>query len=317
MSGLLDGVTDPVRRVTGLGAHLAQSSVRLADALIEPIRRDLSRDVRRSLGVGERRPEAAMDPTDAFLAPGSVARAVHADLASMMVGGLSALFLQALHPLAMAGVADHSNYKEDPTGRLRRTAHFVGATTYGSTEDARRAIDLVRRVHDTVHGVAPDGRPYSAHEPELLTWIHVAETDSFLRGVQQFGPWRFTDDECDRYFDETARVALELGARWVPRSRAEVAAYYRRIRPELYAGAQAFEARDFLLRGLARRPEDRAIYGVLVSAGVSLLPPWARQELGLPTPPLVDAVVVRPLARTLCAGLRWAVPPRPRESPAA
>ncbi len=227
----------------------------------------------------------------------------------MLVGGLSALLLQSLHPLAMAGVADHSNYALDPTGRLRRTADFVGTTTFGSKEDARRAVETVRRVHRKVHGTAPDGRPYDANDPSLITWVHVAEVSSFLHSAQRFGPHRFTSHQCDDYYEEMAVIALDLGAEWVPRSVNEVKAYYRRVRPELYAGAQALEGRDFLLRGVARKPEDRAVYAVIVLGAISLLPSWAKQELRLLRVPLLDALAVVPLTRTVSAGLRWAVTP--------
>ena len=300
----------PGRGVAEAGTHLALAPVRVLQGLSGPLRSDLSRGVRRSLGVPERPRPAVMDPELAFLDPAGVARRVHADLPSMVIGGLSALLLQSLHPLAMAGVADHSNYQEDPTGRMRRTAAFVGATTYGTAEDAAAAIEQVRRVHRPVVGTAPDGRPYSAADPELLTWVHTAEVDSFLRAVLRFGPHHFDRAECDAYFAETAVVATDLGAEWVPRSVDEVDAYFRRMRPELYAGPQALAARDFLLRGVARRPKDQAVYRILIAAGVSVLPGWARQELRLPAPPLLDAVVVTPLAEILCAGLRWAAPRR-------
>jgi len=301
----------PIQRVATVGTNLALAPFRVLGTLAEPVRRDIQRDVRRSLGVRGEPRAPAMDAATSFLDPAGVARRVHGDLPGMMIGGLSALLLQTLHPLAMAGVADHSNYREDATGRLRRTAEFVGATTYGTAEDARRAIARVKAVHTRVRGIAPDGRPYSADDPELVTWVHVAEVDSFLRAVQRYGSGRFTPAECDAYVEEMAVVAEALGATWVPRSVDEIDAYYRRLRPELYAGAQALTARDFLLRGVARRPEDRAVYAVLAGAAVGLLPPWARRELRLPSPPLVDAVVVTPVARALCTGLRWAVPPPP------
>lgn len=223
----------------------------------------------------------------------------------MVVGGLAALMLQTLHPLAMAGVADHSNYKEDAIGRLRRTAAFVGATTFGTVEQAERAIENVRDVHRTVHGRAPDGRRYSANDPELLTWVHVAEVSSFLASAERYGPHRFRAGERDRYYAETAVVARSLGARWVPETANEVEAYLKRIQPELYAGPQAIEARDFLLRGVARKPNDKALYVGIVAAALAVVPRWARAELGIPTPPLVDEVVVVPAARAFCGALRW------------
>jgi uncharacterized protein (DUF2236 family) len=227
----------------------------------------------------------------------------------MVVGGLAALLLQTLHPLAMAGVADHSNYQEDAIGRLRRTAAFVGATTYGTVEQATRAIEDVRKVHRHVHGRAPDGRRYSANDPDLLTWVHVAEMSSFLAAAERYGPHRFRADERDRYFAETAVVARSLGARWVPETADEVEAYFKRIRPELYAGPQAKEARDFLLRGVARKPNDRAVYTGIVSAALTVVPRWARAELGIPTLPFVDDLMIAPLGKAFCGALRWTLRP--------
>lgn len=234
---------------------------------------------------------------------------MHGDLPSMVIGGLAALLLQTLHPLAMAGVADHSNYREDPIGRLRRTASFVGATTFGTVEEASRALDNVREVHRHVHGRAPDGRRYSANDPELLTWVHVAEMSSFLAAAERFGQHRLGADERDRYFAETAPIAHALGARWVPQTAAEVDAYFMRMRPELYAGPQAIEARDFLLRGVARTPNDRAVYVAILAGALSIVPKWARRELRIPAPPLVDEMVVAPSGRFFCGALRWMLRP--------
>jgi uncharacterized protein (DUF2236 family) len=277
--------------------------------LAAPIQANVARDVRRALGLVDGPEPPEIDPDRAFLPPDGVARRVHADLPAMVIGGLAALLLQSLHPLAMAGVADHSRYAEDPTGRLRRTAEFVGRTTFGSTVQAEQAIEQVRRVHRRVHGTAPDGRPYSADDPDLVTWVHTAETACFLASSRRYGPHPVGRADADSYFDEMAAVALALGAEWVPRSADEVTAYFLRVRPDLYAGPQAISARDFLLRGVARRPEDRAVHALIAAAAVSVLPGWARAELRIPKIPLADDVVVTPLARTFCAGLRWAVRP--------
>ena len=301
------GVTAPLRQATSLGAQVAALPIRAIGSLARPVRADLGRDVRRSLGLPETPGPRVTDPEKAFYHPDSIVRRVHGDLPSMLIGGLSALLLQTLHPLAMAGVAEHSRYREDPLGRLRRTAAFVGATTFGTDEQAREAIERVKWVHRKVRGVAPDGRPYAADEPELVTWVHVAEVYSFLNAARRFGRLRLGAAECDEYYAETARVAHDLGAEWVPRTAEEVTAYFLRVRPELYAGPQALAARDFLLRGVGSRPEDRAVHALVAAGAVSLLPGWARAELRIPTPPGVDALLVVPLARVLCAGLRWAV----------
>lgn len=312
---------------------VAAGAVRLATApfrlplaaggrLLEPVRANLRREVRRSLGVpgpsrhvhGARRAagaagEAAREAP--FLPVDSVARHVHADLPAMSIGGLAALLLQMLHPLTMAGVAEHSSYKEDPIGRLRRTAAFIGATTFGTAGEAARAIDEVREVHRRVHGRAPDGRRYSATDPDLVTWVHVAGCYCFLRASQLYGPRRLSRSEEDGYYAATAPVARALGARWVPETSDEIDAYLRRMRPALYAGPQALDARNFLLRGVARRPNDRAVHAVVAAGALGVLPRWAREELQIPAVPLADALVVRPLTQTFCAALRWTLRPEP------
>jgi len=303
--------TDPIERAIRVGEDLALAPLRLLSSVANPIRDDIGRGVRRTFGVSEQHPpEHVRDPATAFVHPNSVVRVVHSDIGTMMIGGLAALMLQALHPLAMAGVADHSAYENDAIGRLRRTATFVGTTTFGTIDEAHSAIRHVQAVHRRVRGVAPDGRPYSASDPELLTWVHAAEMYCFLQATQRYGARRLTREECDRYYKETAPVAIELGAEWVPRSVDEMDAYFLRIRKDLYGGPQALVARDFLVRGVARKPEDKAVYALIAAAGISLLPHWARAKLKIPTLTLLDAAVVTPAARLLCIGLRWAVPPR-------
>ncbi len=304
---------NPVERAAALGGSVAAAPLRLVGGLAAPARGDMARNVRRAIGIRGERPPIATDPGDAFLPPGGMARRVHADLPVMLVGGVSALLLQTLHPLAMAGVAEHSSYQEDPLGRLRRTASFVGTTTFGTVTEAAAAIDQVHRVHRRVKGIAPDGRPYSADDPELVTFIHVAEVASFLASSQRYGSRPLTPEECDRYYEEVAPVALALGANWAPRSAAEVESYFLRLRPELYAGPQAKAARDWLLRGVARRAGERAVYTLVVAAAVGVLPRWARRELGLaiagPLDLLVDTAAVTPLMRGVSTALRWVVTP--------
>lgn len=201
-------------------------------------------------------------------------------------------------------------------GRLRRTAAFIGATTFGTRAEAARAIERVRRVHLGVQGRSPDGRGYAASDPDLLTWVHVAEVYSFMRAADLYGPRRYSAEERDRYFAETARVARALGAEWVPVTAGEVDEYLLGVRGQLYAGHQAIEARDFLLQGVAKRPMDRAVYGAIVTAALCVVPSWARAKLKIVMPPLMDRIVIAPAARGLCAALRWTVtPPAPARAP--
>jgi uncharacterized protein (DUF2236 family) len=240
--------------------------------------------------------------------PGSVTWRVHAD-PSMLVGGLAALMLQTLHPLAMAGVADHSDYREDPLGRLSRTASFVTGTTYGSTAVAERMIEAVKRIHARVVGTAPDGRPYSAGDPALVTWVHMAEVANILRAHQRFVPFPVRGEAIDRYYHEMAVIPERLGAVDVPRSRAAARAYFRDIRPELEVGDQAREAIRFLTSPPVRtsNPALLVAQGITIQAAVGLLPAWARDMLGLrPPPSVLDWTVVRPAVYMLLGTLRVA-----------
>ena len=155
--------------------------------------------------------------------------------AAMFVGGLRALLLQSLHPRAMIAVAEHSDYRGDPWGRLQRTSTFLAATTFGTAQDAQDAVDRVRRVHTYVTGTDRDGVPYRADDPHLLLWVHVAETDSFLRCHQRYGSRPLDEAGCDGYVADAARIAEALGVPDPPRTRAELSAVLDSYRPELRA----------------------------------------------------------------------------------
>jgi uncharacterized protein (DUF2236 family) len=257
-------------------------------------------------GEAPARKFSADDSGDAGLfGPGSVTWRVHAD-AAMIVGGVRALFLQTMHPLAIAGVTDHSDYRERPLNRLANTAQYLGVATYGSTTQADEIIAAVRRVHEPVVGVCPDGRPYSANDPHLLSWIHHALIDSFLRAYQRYGGQRLTDVEADQYVAENAVIAERFGCDAAVASVAELDEWLRAERSELRAGAQARTAARFLLAPplpLATRPA----YGVLAAAAIGLLPGWVRRELWLPVPPLAEPFAIRPAAWTLTRTLNWAM----------
>ncbi len=235
--------------------------------------------------------------------PGSVTWRVHAD-ASMFIGGLRALLLQTMHPLAMAGVADHSDYRHDPIGRLWRTSIYVGTTTYGTTEEAHAAVAMVKRVHDRVRGIAPDGRPYAANDPHLLTWVHHAEVDSFLAAYQCYGAEPLSPADQDRYVDEMSVLCELFDAEPAARSVAELRAYFAVMEPELHAGAQAREAARWLM--VPPLPwTTRLPYAVIAPAAVGLLPGRVRRDLWLPLAPGVDPLLVRPAARALTRSLAW------------
>ena len=233
-------------------------------------------------------------------------RRVHGD-ASMFVGGLRALLLQSLHPLAMAGVAAHSGYRGDPWGRLQRTSYFLGVTTFGAADDAQAAIDRVRQVHERVQGRAPDGRPYAAADPHLLAWVHVAEIDSFLRAHQRFGARPLDQDGCDGYVADTARIATALGVVNPPRTQAELADQLATYRGELVGTREARAAARFVLLRPPLPAIARAPYAALAAAAVGLLPIWARWPLRLPYLPVAEATVVRLGGQSVVRTIRWAM----------
>jgi uncharacterized protein (DUF2236 family) len=237
--------------------------------------------------------------------PDSVTWRVHAD-GAMFVGGVRALFLQTMHPLAMAGVAEHSNYRDAPLARLANTAHYIARTTFGTTAQADETIAAVKGVHTRVVGVAPDGRPYSANDPHLLSWVHHALIDSFLRAHQRYGGDPLTDAEADRYVAENAVVAERFGCDALVGSVAELKEWLRAERPALRAGRQARTAARFLVSPplpLAARPA----YGIIASGAIGMLPGWVRRELRLPLLPFVEPFAIRPATWTVTRGLDWAM----------
>jgi uncharacterized protein (DUF2236 family) len=235
----------------------------------------------------------------------SPVRQVHGD-SSMFAGGIRALLLQSLHPLAMAAVAQHSDYRGDPWGRLQRTSYFLAVTSYGRAEDAQHAVDRVRAIHRRVSGTARDGRPYEASDPHLIGWVHVAELDSFLRTHSQFGSEPLDPAGRDRYVADMARIAIALGAVDPPRSEAELAERIEAYRPELRSTPEAREAARFLLLTPPLPLIARAPYGILAAAAVSTLPRWARIPLRVPYLPVTETALVRPAGQVIVRGIRWA-----------
>ncbi len=217
-------------------------------------------------------------PGPRWFAQGSAIRRVHGD-ASMWVGGLRALLLQSLHPLAMAGVEGHSGYRGDPWGRLERTSTFLAVTTFGTVDDAQAMVDRIRAVHDRVRGKAPDGRAYHASDPHLLRWVHVAEVDSFLIAHQRYGARPLSAHRADEYVAQAARVAEALGATDVPTTTADLAESIESYRPELAATPAALDSARFLLQEPPLPPIAKAPYSLLAAGAVALLPDWARTEL--------------------------------------
>ena len=220
--------------------------------------------------------------TDAGLfGPDSMAWRLHAD-PSMLVGAMRALLVQALEPRAMAGVVQHSDYKADPWGRLNRTVRFVLDTTYGDTPTAEAACAAVRRIHDHVQGVDPvTGRAYSAHDPDLLLWIHAVEVHSSVHAYRSYAG-RLVDDDADRYVGEMVRVAELLGLppEMAPRTLGELRDYLRGV-----DGLQLTPGARESMRLIMYPPMPfplRPLWVLPASAAVASLPRFARRMYGLP-----------------------------------
>lgn len=260
-------------------------------------------------------------PGPRWFPTGSPIQRVHGDT-SMYIGGIRALLLQSLHPLAMAAVDDFSDFRHDVWGRLARTSTFLAETTFATADDAEHAVAVVRAVHKHIKGTAPDGRPYRADDPHLLTWVHVAEVDSFLTAHQLFGAAPLTAEECDTYVAQAAVVATRLGASGVPTTQAELRARLQAFRSELTSTPAALDVARFLIADAPVPRRARVPYTLLARSAVATLPRWAREPLHLPDRPRVDSTFWRAAGHASTRGLRWLssaqpVPKGPAESEGA
>ncbi|MFF9020435.1 oxygenase MpaB family protein [Streptomyces eurythermus] len=261
-------------------------------------------------------PAGTGDP--GLFTPGSVTWQMHGD-PMMWVAGVRALYLQALHPRAVRGVTQNSDFRRDAWGRLRRTANFVGTTTYGTTEAAERAGARVRGIHARLTATDPDtGERYGLDEPALLLWVHCAEIDSYLHVLRRSG-FPLTDAQADRYVAEHRAGARLVGLdpKTVPASRAQLAAYFGKVRPELAAGPEAREVDDFLRRPPAHPllvPAREVLWRWVAHLAYASLPACAHELYGRPAP--APAAVTRSLRatgavlRAIPARVRWQLPPK-------
>lgn len=249
--------------------------------------------------------EVPVPPSDnALFARDTPIRMVHADVVSMMVGGMAALLLQMLHPHALRGVLDHSTFRSDLHGRLRRTARFIAITTYGDQDDAAAAIARVNAIHLKVKGTLPDGTPYSATDARVLAWVHVTEALCFLAAYVRYVRPSMPRAEQDEYFRQFAQIARALHADPVPETRAEAEALVQSMRPELESSAEAREVAELITRGQTRGAAGM-VQPALAAAAADLLPPFARTMLGL-QPPGLGAIPAHLATRSLGRTIRWA-----------
>ncbi|KRO46869.1 MAG: DUF2236 domain-containing protein [Ilumatobacteraceae bacterium] len=274
---------------------------------IEKIRENVATELRaRVVGpnASQRTHEIMDAPGERWFAEDRPIRLVHGD-ASMFIGGLRALLLQSLHPLAMAGVANYSDYRKDPWGRLQRTADFLAATSFGPAHEAQRIVDRVKAVHVKVNGVASDGRNYSATDPHLLKWVHIAEIDSFLYTYQKFSKAPLDQAGRDGYVKDAAFVARAVGVIDPPETEAELREMINSYRPELKSTRESRDATKYLLFKPPLPGAAKLAYWLLMVATVSTLPAWTRIPLRVGYLPIVEQVILRPLGYLMTSAIRW------------
>ncbi len=229
---------------------------------------------------------------------------VHAD-ASMFTGGIRALLLQSLHPRALAGVEEHSLYRDDPWSRVQNTSQFLAATTFGTVEHALEVIERVKRIHRAVHGTMPDGTPYAADDPHLLRWVHLAEVESFLTTYQRYGGEPLSPSDADTYVEQAGRAASLLGVVDPPTTEPGLRAELEAFRPELTGSPVVRKVASFLLLDPPLPLAARPAYSLLATGAVATLPTWARAMIGIPVVPLADTLVGRPVGNAATATIRW------------
>ncbi|GAA3436514.1 oxygenase MpaB family protein [Kutzneria kofuensis] len=251
-----------------------------------------------------------------LVGPNSVTWQLHADPA-MWLGGITSLFLQSLHPLAAAGVVQNSNFREDPLGRLMRTAKFVSMSTYAALDEVQTGAAKVRAVHRSLRGKDPDtGRAFRIDRPDLLLWVHCAEVSMFLSVVRRAG-FRLTKAQADRYFDEQRQSAALVGLDpdEVPGSTTQMSAYLRDMRGELRRGEDSEIVYQFL-----HKPPLPGVLGLglpiyeptVAHLAYSLLPRWAIQLHGHRAYPPAAATAmlrtIRSAALLVPSPVRWRAP---------
>jgi len=224
--------------------------------------------------------------------PESIAWKIHADFISMMIGGISSLIMQALHPQALAGVWDHSSFREDLKGRLGRTAFFIAATTYGPTEMANQVIDKVNRIHTKITGLDEFGKPYAATDPHLLAWVHLTETRSFMSAFENYRSEKISLDQKNQYFLEMKSLGERMGAINLPNTYAATEKAIKEFVPELYFGDRAKSIIQ-LLENFPSNLASKPFVKLISRAGFLNLPDWVYPVIEKPTPSFLERLAIQ------------------------
>ncbi len=255
---------------------------------------ELIRKTIREMVGGSGPPVAFLTPQGdrGLFGPESVAWKIHADFISMMIGGISSLILQALHPQALAGVWDHSSFREDLKGRLGRTAFFIAATTYGPTEMANNVIAKVNHIHTKITGLDEFGKAYSATDPHLLAWVHLTETRSFMSAFEGYRKETISLREKDQYFLEMKSLGEKMGAVDLQSTYVNTETAIKAYIPELYFGERA----KSIVRLLENFPSNLAakpFIKLITHAGFLNLPNWVYPMIGKTVPSYIERLAVK------------------------
>jgi uncharacterized protein (DUF2236 family) len=267
----------------------------------------IRRSIREMVGGGGP-PVAFLTPAGdrGLFGPESIAWKVHDDFISMMIGGISSLILQALHPQALAGVWDHSSFREDLKGRLGRTAFFIAATTYGSKGMADSVIDRVNRIHQKVSGFDEFNKPYRADDPELLAWVHLTETRSFIHSHESYRSEPLGSSQKDQYFLEMKMLGERLGAINLPQSYAATDQAIRDYIPQLHYGDRA-KSIISLLENFPSSLVARPFVKMITKAGFLNLPNWAYPIIQRPEPGRLERLAISSSIQLMAIPVREAL----------
>ena len=244
-----------------------------------------------------------------MIGPGSMSWEINADIASVSQAGLPAIVLEILHPSVVAGVQDLSNYRQDPFQRARATLGYVLTTTFGNTAAATALIERVKHVHSYVKGTRPDGVPYRALDPELISWVHTCIPWMIMRAFEHTKR-PLSQEERDRYLAEQAVIGRMGGADWVPTTAAELDDYVEAMLPRLSVNTQTRDFVDFLMTspffGELPGPLNRQLHRFTIYAGMSRAPQWARELIGFDNPGALTRRMIEPALQLDARRLRWA-----------
>ena len=267
----------------------------------------IRRSIREMVGGGGP-PVAFLEPAGdrGLFGPESIAWKVHADFISMMIGGISSLVLQALLPKALAGVWDHSSFREDLKGRLGRTAFFIAATTYGSNEMASNAIHRVNQIHKKVTGLDEFNEPYRADDPNLLAWVHLTETRSFMRSYESYRSESLQSQSKDQYFLEMKMLGEKLGAIDLPDTYAGTERAIKQYIPELHYGDRAKNIIG-MLDNFPSNLSSKPFVKMISRAGFLNLPDWVYPIIDRPIPGRLERLAMSSAIRLMAIPVREAL----------